>query len=613
MMVGRWMGGNFWQNMGLLGSGDVHRLAIGDDGSGNALYALGGFTVGSACGIQRWDGVSWSFPGSGLFTITHGGDLAMYDSGAGPVMYAGGFIEGTQNPFRPLGGITLWAGGDWRQLDPSTANHGTSAAVVSLASFDDGSGPALFAGGDFGVFGPAQWMYPPPLRWRGSNWTQAAGFNLAPCVFAVLDLGSGAQLFAGHRWAVRWTGSNWAGVGGALLDDDVLALASCNFGAGPELYVGGLFGMGLNRIARASGTTWQPLGSGMNGAVRALASFGTPAGTRLFAGGSFTTAGGIAAPKLAAWDGASWSAVGADNDVRALCVLDTGSGPALYAAGAFTTIAGTAATGVARFDGTSWSAIGGGLPGLVECLEVFDDGSGPALYAGGSFTLAGHDAHLARWSGASWEALGAGTDGPVHTLAVYDDGQGPSLFAGGLFNHAGGILSRNLAQWRGCTVAIEGMCFGDGSLRHCPCANDGLGGHGCENSASSGGARLVAAGSTNPDTLQLQSSGEIANALTVFLQGDQLLHAGVNFGDGLRCAGGNLKRLYTRFATGGTVLVPQVSDPSVSARSAALGDPLTTGATRFYQVYYRDPSASYCPQPLGNDWNSTNAVRVVWQ
>lgn len=181
-----------------------------------------------------------------------------------------------------------------------------------------------------------------------------------------------------------------------------------------------------------------------------------------------------------------------------------------------------------------------------------------------------------------------------------------------MFNHAGGVLSRNVAQWRGCSLPIEGFCFGDGSLRHCPCSNDGLAGHGCENSSSGGGARLVASGATNPDTLQLQSSGEIASALTVVLQGDRMLQAGANFGDGLRCAGGSLKRLYTRFATGGVLLVPQASDPSVSARSAMLGDSLAPGDVRYYQAYYRDLSASYCPQPIGNDWNATNAMRVVW-
>src|SRR6266849_8996415 len=65
------------------------------------------------------------------------------------------------------------------------------------------------------------------------------------------------------------------------------------------------------------------------------------------------------------------------------------------------------------------------------------------------------------------------------------------------------------------------------------------------------------------------------------------------YGDGLRCAGGSLKRLFTHSAVGGSVTVPQGADLSISARSAALGAPIPAGAARFYQMYYRDPSATF--------------------
>ena len=44
--------------------------------------------------------------------------------------------------------------------------------------------------------------------------------------------------------------------------------------------------------------------------------------------------------------------------------------------------------------------------------------------------------------------------------------------------------------------------------------------------------------------------------------------APINYGDGMRCTGGNLKRLYTKTAVGGVVVAPQPGEPSVSARSA---------------------------------------------
>jgi hypothetical protein len=61
-------------------------------------------------------------------------------------------------------------------------------------------------------------------------------------------------------------------------------------------------------------------------------------GPELVAGGFFTTAGGVAAEYIAKWDGSSWSPLGGGmNDwVDALEVFDDGIGlSALYAGGYF--------------------------------------------------------------------------------------------------------------------------------------------------------------------------------------------------------------------------------------------------------------------------------------
>ena len=86
----------------------------------------------------------------------------------------------------------------------------------------------------------------------------------------------------------------------------------------------------------------------------------------------------------------------------------------------------------------------------------------------------------------------------------------------------------------------------------------------------------------------------------------------IGFGDGLLCATGNLLRLYLKIAIGGVVSAPTAGDPSVSARSAALGDPIPLGATRHYQIYYRDPNLAFCPSPTGSTWNASNALSAVW-
>jgi hypothetical protein len=103
----------------------------------------------------------------------------------------------------------------------------------------------------------------------------------------------------------------------------------------------------------------------------------------------------------------------------------------------------------------------------------------------------------------------------------------------------------------------------------------------------------------------------LPTALSIFLQGTTAI-APLGFGDGLRCTGGALKRLYVHNAVGGVVSAPQPGEPSISARSAALGDVITAGATRHYQTYYRDPVLGFCASPLGNTWNISSGLSVVW-
>ena len=142
---------------------------------------------------------------------------------------------------------------------------------------------------------------------------------------------------------------------------------------------------------------------------------------------------------------------------------------------------------------------------------------------------------------------------------------------------------------RGNASALVQLCFGDGISGPCPCGNRGGAGRGCQNSAATGGGVVTGSGAASlaSDSVQFTSSGELPTALSIVLQGSSL-SAPANFGDGLRCAGGSLKRLYVKHAVGGIVTAPQAGDPSVSARSAALGDVIPVGATSMYELYYRD-------------------------
>jgi len=151
-------------------------------------------------------------------------------------------------------------------------------------------------------------------------------------------------------------------------------------------------------------------------------------------------------------------------------------------------------------------------------------------------------------------------------------------------------------------------CAGDGVAAPCPCANNGAPDQGCENSAGTRGARMVASGTTTPDTVMLTTTGEVDSALSIVVQGTTSI-APVPYGDGLRCVGGTLKRLYVTTSSGGQITVPQPGDLAVSARSAALGDAIPSGASRYYLTYYQDPEPTFCGSA---GFNASNAVSIVW-
>jgi hypothetical protein len=104
--------------------------------------------------------------------------------------------------------------------------------------------------------------------------------------------------------------------------------------------------------------------------------------------------------------------------------------------------------------------------------------------------------------------------------------------------------------------------------------------------------------------------GQRTNSLTIFVQGSTLITP-VAYGDGLRCFGGVLKRLYVKTSVNGAATAPLPNEPSITMRSTALNDAIPPGATRYYMTYYRDGEAGFCTIP-GSTFNSSNAISVVW-
>ncbi len=255
------------------------------------------------------------------------------------------------------------------------------------------------------------------------------------------------------------------------------------------------------------------------------------------------------------------------------------------------------------------------------------DGAGGVFLGGftyGSFGGANAgaiDAWLGRFDGAGnpqWIRQ-FGSDHVDIAYAVAQDGLG-GLYVGGNTNGslAGASAGARDAWLARYTPHLALLCepWGGGVVA-CPCSNPAAGaGRGCDNSSGTGGASLSSVGdpSLSADTLSFSAQGEKPTATSVLLQGSSVLAQGSVFGQGVRCVGGTLKRIQLQAASGGVVSMPDFGsgDASTSARSAALGDSIAPGQSRWYTIYYRDPVVlGTCP--AASTFNCGPTLRVDWQ
>jgi len=353
--VARWSAGGWspiYVSQGF--AGVAQALFAFDDGGGPALYADGGILFApspseSTTRVVRWIGAGWDpLPGALNGAVVA---LAGFDAGAGPELYAGGSFTAVDGA--PAPGLVRFDGAAWQAVGGGVTKGGSPGQVWAACLHDFGAGPRLVVAGRF----------------------DAAG-------------GTGAENVA------VWDGSSWTALGSGL-GGEVFALASYDAGSGAQLYAGGLFadagGTEVNNVARWDGAAWQPLGGGMDDEVRALAVGDLGGGPLLYAGGEFTSAGGVTALRFAAFDGTAWSSLSGDlgfnGRVSAIAVHDQGAGPELYAGGSFTQAGGAAASYIARWNGSAWSALDEEPNDAVNGLAAFDDGQGlgPALFAVGRF------------------------------------------------------------------------------------------------------------------------------------------------------------------------------------------------------------------------------------
>jgi len=485
--VAKW-NGQTWAPLGEGMTRTVKALAVFDDGSGAALYAGGYFTIADEVErIARWNGKSWSPVGTGIGRSLSDfvSALTVFDDGSGAALYAGGWF--TVAGGKEVDGIAKWDGMQWSPVGPLGQSR-TQLEVLGV--FDDGGGPALYAGGDFREIGGVDANS--IAKWNGEAWTPL-GDGTWGTVYALQehDDGSGPALFVGGWFyqlgngmivmgVAKWDGHSWHALGNGVRDDGAISFAVFDDGTGTALYAGRKahdvlrpYGPTRNSVERWDGIAWSPVGGPIDGGfINALAVFDDGSGTALYAGGDFARVGGmpgITANRVAKWNGSAWSPLGEDRGtnraVTALATFDDGFGNALYAGGIFTNAGGREARYIAKWRiGEGWSPLGDGMNGTVNALTVFDDSTGAGLYAGGDFTIAGDVSAkgIAKWNGTLWEAIPHELDvADFRALAVFDDGAGPALYLGGGFRPANGAEGPYpVAKWDGASWSSVGGLSG---------------------------------------------------------------------------------------------------------------------------------------------------------
>jgi hypothetical protein len=225
------------------------------------------------------------------------------------------------------------------------------------------------------------------------------------------------------------------------------------------MYAGGWFstagGVGVNDMAQWNGINWAPMGTGSSGYINAMVYYNG----NLYAGGEFDTIGGVIAHDIAMWNGTNWMPVGttgmrsAQYGVYAMAVYKG----ELYAGGSFDTVDGKQVFGIAKWNGTAWSALGSGVYAADEDDGVF----AMTVYNGNLYVAGGLDSaggvpitdEVAKWDGSTWSNLGGFTNGPMYALAVYNG----NLYMGGWADTIGGLPANSIARWNDTTWTSLGM------------------------------------------------------------------------------------------------------------------------------------------------------------
>ncbi len=152
--------------------------------------------------------------------------------------------------------------------------------------------------------------------------------------------------------------------------------------------------------------------------------------------------------QIARWDGTQWTTL-ATNVVNIGEIEPTANG--VYIAGTFSSVAGVTAPKIAYWNGSTWSGLSGVVDGAIYDLEMGADG----LYVAGSFrgiTNGIVSAGILRWDGSAWHGLAGGVQANVvstHPGVVYSLAATPTrmLMYGNFIRVGNQYESAMIAAW----------------------------------------------------------------------------------------------------------------------------------------------------------------------
>ncbi len=444
--------GSRWSRLGTGVNGMVAALAVSQD---RYLYVGGLFTTAGSTQVQNlavWDIqlAAWSDVGGGG-TDSIVGALAVRDRN----IYVGG-------RFFRAGGVAVnqlaiyneasraWSAFPLKIRRPPLGDGGFDAAVVYDLAID---GPNIYIGGLFRM-------------------GREATYSFVDSVTALV------------RWNLDEGRYSGIGFGLVNLNNETAPRANNLVIAGGMLYIGGSFTMGGGYEApnvaamRLADDRWISLGPSIDGSSGKVVTGPTPAardqfglralavsGENVYAGGYFSSAGGVPSRSIARWDGASWHPLGdgvgrpVDNNgmfmqpdhVNAIALLGTD----VIAGGRFPVAGGVAVGNIARWNGATWSAMGSAQsPTFTEVTSMATIGAD--LYVAGIGS--GSGGRVARWTGSDFQVVGD-FSGQVHTIAAVNG----KLYAGGEFATIGSVPAQYLAvydpssgNWSAVGVELDG-------------------------------------------------------------------------------------------------------------------------------------------------------------